>query len=486
MSIFSTVANTARAFVADAGFWANVLLGVGDVRDPSRNWRFHHDACEIQQQELEDLWNYNPVARRICNAIVEDALRQGFEATGEQAERLHKADREKGGLRAVARAAKWGRALGGAAIIADTGEPLDQPLPDAIRPGTLKRFLVRERRHISPEYPYDIEGGAEYYKLAPAQGTTTVRVHRSRLQLFLGEETTTELRRVREGFGLSVLEVVYAAMRSNASSYDAADRIVQDLSQAVFKLHGVVDALSDDTGKEAEGFLGRIRQMDRARSVSNAVVLDADNNESFEQVGRANPSALPAILDKSDQRLAQASGMPITRLMGISPGGLNATGDSDIRGWYDVVSAFRQDHIQPVLEWVLRLIAQDAGIAVSADEDLITWPSLWQRTPAEEDERRTKLVSAYAQAVQAGILLAEEAAAALVETGAFPELELDEAKRQVKEALADQLRAQLAANGPPQVPPGKPGDEPGGGDGPPSDDPKRDPPVPPKQLPPER
>lgn len=481
-----------RAFVADAGFWANVTLGIGDVRDPSRNWRFSQDACTIDLQELEDLWNYNPIARRICNAIVEDGLRQGYEAPGADQERLWKADRKHKALKSVVRAAKWSRAFGGSAIIVDTGEALDTPLPETIRPGSLKRFLVRSRRHITPEYPYDIEGGAEYYRLQSMTRGQVVRVHRSRMHIFTGEETTLELREQREGFGLSVLEVVYAALRSNAANYDASDRIVQDLSQAVFKLHGVVDALSDDTGTAGETFLTRVRSMDRARSVSNAVVLDADNNETFEQVGRANAGGLPPILDKSDQRLSQASGMPITRLMGISPGGLNATGESDIRGWYDGVQAYRGEEIEPALEWALRLVAQSENIAVKQDEDLIEWPSLWQRTPDEEDDRKSKLGSTYSGLVQAGLLLAEEATQALLETGAFPEVQLDEAKRAEKAALADQLRAQLAANGPPQAQPskddqskpddGKPGDNEDDGDN--GDGSKREPPIPPKQPPP--
>lgn len=433
--------------VADAGFWANVLLGVGDIRDPSRNWRFRHDACVIDPLELEDLWNYNAVARRICNAIVEDGLRQRYEVSGDHAEELYKADRETRALRSVARAAMWGRAFGGAAVIVDTGEPMDMPLAPVIRPGTLKRFIVRSRINISPEYPYDLEDGAQFYRVTGAVGGPQLRVHRSRMQLFLGEETTTELRRQREGWGLSVLEVVYGALRSNAAQYDAADRIVQDLSQAVFKLHGVVDALSDDSsGSE---FLQRVRDMDRARSVSNAVVLDAEQNESFEQVGRANATAVPAILDKSDQRLAQASGMPITRLMGISPGGLNATGESDIRGWYDQVAWWRGEHIEPVLEWTLRIVAQDRGIPIPEDEDLISWPSFWQRTPDEEDDRKQKLVATLAQAVQSGLLLPDEAVQALVRSGAFPEVELDEVARKAKADLADKLRAQLAQSGPP-------------------------------------
>lgn len=456
MSIANTIRNGVRRFVADAGYWSNVMLGIGDTRDPTRNWRFASDVCELPEDELEALWNYNRIARRVCNAIVEDGLRQGFEATGEHDEELQKANREKKALASVAKAVKWGRAFGGAAIIVDNGEEYDQPLPETIAPGSLRRFMVRSRRYIRPEYPYDIENGAEYYLVTPIQGGQVLRVHRSRMYLFLGEDCTSNVRLQRQGFGLSVIELVYPALKSNAGQYDASDRIVQDLSQAVFKLHGVVEALSDDEGEQADGFLTRVRNMDRARGMANAVVLDADMNESFEQVGRANVAGLEGILDKSDQRLAMNGEMPVTRLMGVSPGGMNATGESDTRGWYDTVRAYRTEVVAPAVEWALRIVAQDRGLAISADEDLVTWPSLWQRTPEEEDERRSKTLTMYGTASQQGLLTTDEAIRAVLETGLFPEIELDMAARAAKADLANQLRERLAMTGPPQPDPNAP------------------------------
>lgn len=468
MSLLNMGRRAARKIVADAAFWTNVVMGIGDVRDPVRSWEWTR-GCNLPDDTLEALYDFNPVAQVIVNAIIDDGLRRGFEAPGENHEELMKAAREKGLVRAVSRAAKEARAFGGAVMIADTGDDLAIPLPEdgTIRPGSLRRFIVRSRRDVRPQYPYDVEEGAEWYVVQPVQGGAQMRVHRSRLKIFEGEPCTLRERVRREGWWVSKLEAVYAVMQSNAASYDASVRIVQDLSQAVFKLHGVVDALSDDEGAEAEGFLTRVRNMDRARGLANAIVLDADKNESFDQVGRVNPGALPAILDKSDQRLAMVAGMPVTRLMGISPAGLNATGEADAERWDDECVGYRARHIEGPMEWGLRLVAQSAEIAVSKDEDLITWPPLRQGTDEQLTEKRAKTATMYSSLAQSGLLLPEEATRAMVETGDFPEIELDEQKRKAKEDLADKLRAKLAAGGPPdatgQQPSTPPGGEPGEG-----------------------
>ncbi|MCB9662362.1 MAG: DUF1073 domain-containing protein [Sandaracinaceae bacterium] len=142
----------------------------------------------LQDDELVSLYDFNPVAQTIVNAIVVDGLRQGFETPGESDEELQKAAREKKTLQMVGRTAKWGRAVGGAVIIADTGDDL-APRLDETKPtarGSLRRFIVRSRMENSPVYSYDVEDGAEFFDLAPIQDGATVRIHRSRMRIFGG------------------------------------------------------------------------------------------------------------------------------------------------------------------------------------------------------------------------------------------------------------------------------------------------------------
>jgi phage-related protein (TIGR01555 family) len=56
--------------------------------------------------------------------------------------------------------------------------------------------------------------------------------------------------------------------------------------------------------------------------------------------------------------LSADTGYPITRLFGVSPGGMNATGESDMRNYYDNVRSVQSTDLKPVLLYILRIISE--------------------------------------------------------------------------------------------------------------------------------
>ena len=66
----------------------------------------------------------------------------------------------------------------------------------------------------------------------------------------------------------------------------------------------------------------------------------------------------------------------VTRLLGQSPAGLSATGESDTRNYYDMVSARQESDLRPKLERLDRLIARSEGIDASAL--IFAFRPLWQ------------------------------------------------------------------------------------------------------------
>ncbi|MFQ8761936.1 MAG: anti-CBASS protein Acb1 family protein [Intestinimonas sp.] len=51
--------------------------------------------------------------------------------------------------------------------------------------------------------------------------------------------------------------------------------------------------------------------------------------------------------------LSGASRIPVTKLFGRSPAGMNATGESDLRNYYDYVDTLREAKLRPILEKLL-------------------------------------------------------------------------------------------------------------------------------------
>lgn len=117
--------------------------------------------------------------------------------------------------------------------------------------------------------------------------------------------------------------------------------------------------------------------------------MDAEK-ERFEYVARSL-AGMPETLDRLALRLSAGTGIPVTLLMGQSPAGLNATGASDIRLWYDNVRSQQNQYLTPRIGRVVRLafLAKDGPTQGKEPEDWsISWRPLWQPTEKEQAETR--------------------------------------------------------------------------------------------------
>ncbi len=134
---------------------------------------------------------------------------------------------------------------------------------------------------------------------------------------------------------------------------------------------------------------------------------------------------LPAMVQTFLQVVAGAADIPVTRLLGQSPAGLSATGDSDTRNYYDMISSRQEIDLRPQLERLDRLILRSAGV----DPAALTFEfrPLWQLDAAEK--ATVALSKAQATAAYAGLNLwpaeitAQLVQAQLVEDGIYPNAE---------------------------------------------------------------
>jgi phage-related protein (TIGR01555 family) len=82
-------------------------------------------------------------------------------------------------------------------------------------------------------------------------------------------------------------------------------------------------------------------------------IIDTGEEYKRESVSVAG---LPELLERLMLRLAAAGGMPVSLLMGQAPSGLNATGDSDIRWFYDHVAAMQKKSLKSALVQIYTVI----------------------------------------------------------------------------------------------------------------------------------
>lgn len=390
--------------------WMHAITGLGGSRDKSRSAQIYNFR-RLLPVELDALYHGEDLPAIIVNRLPEDALGRGF-GTGDA--ELDRRLVRWHAVRALTDARIWGRLYGFGAVYLGLSdrcglqtEPLDAR---RVQRGDLRFILTLDRLDVTiAEYR---NGEPWIYQITTPNTGHTARIHASRLIVFGGARTSWRQRQFNEGFDLSVLQRCQDALRDTDQTWRAVMNLLQDMSQAVFKIKGLVSMIAD--GKK-DVVLNRMEVVNMARSIARAVVIDADG-EDFSHVGAANLTGVEPLLVRSIVRLATAAEMPVTILAGVSPTGMNATGDGEIRIWYKRVTRERED-IEPQCMRLASIIARSEGLEPPAE---LEWPSLWEPTETETADLDAKRAGTDKVRIDSAVLDAREARRMLI-TGEGPE-----------------------------------------------------------------
>jgi uncharacterized protein len=376
---------------ANGDGWSNVLTNIGSAKDPTRAARVGF-AQVLDRNTLASLYRTDGLAKRIVDLPIEEAIREWIEADDLLLAELKRI----GAKQEVSDALKWARLFGGAVVVAliDDGQDFDQPVNmRGIRAVRQLRVYDRWRvtwtgGDIDPDPMSPTFGKPRFYTVQPISGTP-YRVHASRLWRLDGLPLPDEDRQINNGWGDSAILPVYEALANYAQTMGASANIVRDFVQVVLGIKGLTDMLRQG---EEKLVAARATIIDMTRSVANAVFLDADG-ETYDKKA-SSVAGLADLWDRFALHVSSVTGIPATKLLGRSPSGLNATGESDMRQWYDVVQSYRQDEVAPLLDWLVGLIAAQGEWTSRPDEMDWAWPALQQPTEAEWADVKLKVAQA--------------------------------------------------------------------------------------------
>lgn len=386
--------------------WFSTITGLGGTRDRSTSAQVGGVRI-LTDEQITNLYVGDGLGGTIVDAVPDDAIGVGPK-TGVDA--LDKSIRRRRALIALSDAWKWGRAYGRGAVYVGLSDRLgaqDQPVSfEQIGPGDLAFVEAVDGKDLIPcgfdtdrrGYGYGIP---THYQIAH-RSTRSLGIHASRFVLFGGATTPTSYRQALIWRDLSVLQRPYEALRAEGISHAGVVAAFQDLSQAVFKIKDLANMIANGQASIAQQ---RMEIVDLARSIARAVVLDADG-ESFEHVGAANLTGVDALLGRMLQRVAAFANIPATRLLGVSPVGMNATGESDLRIWFKRLDKERLD-VEPMFERVFDAIARSEGIAWDCR---ILWPDHWEPTESERAAIESTQATADSVRIASGVIDAAEVA----------------------------------------------------------------------------
>lgn len=140
----------------------------------------------------------------------------------------------------------------------------------------------------------------------------------------------------------------------------------------------------DDDGADV---FARAELFTATRSNRGLMLLDKER----EEIVQVNTplSGLHELQAQSQEHMCSVSRMPAIVLTGISPSGLNASSDGEIRIFYDWIAAQQEAYWREPLEVILKAVQLSLFGEIDPDIGLAFIP-LYQMTPAEESEIRAK------------------------------------------------------------------------------------------------
>lgn len=442
--------------------WQNPYTGFGTNRDKMMAGTFVA-PYRLQDAELLALYNGSDIAARGVETEPQMSMRTGYELKAKSCSDsdLAKLKTLGTGIRCdelVTDAAVWGNVFGGAVLIigAEDGSPMDQPLAED-RLKDVHYLNVIDRRFAFPHTYYSNPlkpnyGLPESYLIVSAVGglaggngsPASFVVHESRVIRFDGARTDLITRQQLAGWSWSKLQRPYEALRTFDMSFQAVANLMSDASQAVFKINGLIQMIA--SGQE-NVLQTRMALVDISRSTARAVLLDAENEDFTRQA--TSFAGVPDTLDRFMMRLSAAFEIPVTILMGRSAAGMNSTGDSDFRQFYDTLDQKRVRELSPKLIRIYRLLARipeaKGGLGRDIEDLEIQFHPLWQ--PSDKEQADTEFITAQKDNLylQAGVLTPEEVALSRYGKGSFS----TETKINTQDREMDQQTEKLLGKPPP-------------------------------------
>lgn len=273
--------------------------------------------------------------------------------------------------------------FGGCLMFIDTGKDdaaLKLPLvldERTFQKGSLKGLRIVEPVCISPgQYNATNPLSPNFFK-PTSWYIYGKEVHASHFLYFTSETPPILLRPSYNFFGIPKAQIALDYVANFTESREAAARLLKKFSLTALKTN--MSAIFSGGGT---GDIDR-RMMYFAQTRSNDGVLLVDM-ESEDIVKLETPlSGVTDIVRQSLELLSAVFRIPSVKLLGISPGGMNATGESDMRSFWDYTAGQQEKQLTTNMETLLQILCLNE---FGYRDDALTFD--WIELGDEDEEKK--------------------------------------------------------------------------------------------------
>lgn len=413
----------ARALTADGfvNFISKLGISPGQPQNTLSAGFYSFNLMTRNRVQLEAAYRGSWVSGAVVDCVAEDMTRAGITiSTNEAADNITKLNTSLVRLKvwqSICSLIKWSRLYGGAiGVLQIEGQKLDTPLnKDSVAKGQFKGIGVYDRWQLNPDLTRLITEGADiglpaYYNIVlgntenygnpPNTPNGQIIVHHSRCIRMVGIELPFWQALQEMMWGESFLERFWDRLLAFDTTTLSAANLVDRASVRNVKVDGLRRIISSG-GAAVEGLVAMFEMVRQFQSNEGLTLLDKDdefetNNYTF--------AGLPEILLQFAQQVSGAAGIPLMRLFGQSPAGLNANGDGDIRMYYDNINAQQESRLRNPMNTVLDVVYRSTfGEPMPLDLDFDFTP-LWQMSAKDKSDIAKTNTESIIAAYEAGAI----------------------------------------------------------------------------------
>lgn len=273
--------------------------------------------------------------------------------------------------------------------------------PAKIAKGSLAGFKVIDPVWTTPYlYNSDNPMRADFYK--PTSWFVLGRqVHSSRLLSIVSREVPDLLKPSYNFGGMSMTQLAIPYVNNWLKTRQAVANLIDGFSVPLF-LTNMASILSGDSGDDV---FNRVDVFNRMRTNRGTWAIDKESEDfRFENVPL---SGLDALQNQSLEQLSVVSGIPLVKLLGITPSGLNASAEGEIRVFYDDILSDQEAVFRDPLQTCLEVIQLSEFGEIDPDITFSFVP-LWQLSQKEQAEVRKLDAETDAVLVEVGAVSPQE------------------------------------------------------------------------------
>ncbi len=375
-----------------ANFEARVGIGTGNQ---SAGGSYEFSFISRNRVQIEAAYRTSWIVGQAVDAVAEDMTRAGVEIQStlkpEDIERMYTAIGKLAIWKSIEETIKWARLYGGAiAYLMIDGQKSETPLNlDSIGKDSFKGLLVLDRWLVQPSLTDLIDdlgpgiGMPKYYDVvADAQGMTRRRIHHSRVVRLDGVDLPYWQRIAENGWGQSVLERLWDRLLAFDSTTQGAAQLVYKAYLRTYSVEGLREIIATG-GKAFEGLVKQIEMIRTYQTNEGMTLMDSKDTMEAHQYTFAG---LSDVLMQFAQQLSGALQIPLVRLFGQSPAGLNATGESDIRLYYDHIAQQQESRLRAPMAKILDVLHRSEFEQAPPEGFSFEFNPLWQLSDKEKAE----------------------------------------------------------------------------------------------------